>query len=87
MNSFDFLAPYKDWLDIRADPEQLRFGKMFAIGGFKKVFDGVYAGKEVAISVFNGTASSIRNSKRKTNMTCTLELAVMSTCPNSSPGL
>ena len=62
---FSSLAHYKNWLDIRANPDKLVIGEMFASGGFKEVFHGTYDGQPVAVSVLNGTASSIMKSKRK----------------------
>ena len=53
---------------MRADPDQLTVGKMIAIGGFKRVFRGTYAGEAVTVSVLNGTASMVRADRRKTRL-------------------
>ena len=36
------LSYFRDWLDIRADANELIVGKMIATGGFKRVFEGTY---------------------------------------------
>ena len=46
----------------------MKVGKLIAAGGFKQVFEGIYCGNPVAVSVLNGTASSIQKSERKTKL-------------------
>ena len=65
---YSTLSYYKDWLDIRADPNQLSVGAMIAAGAFKQVFEGTYAGEPVAISVFNGSASMVKTNRRKSKL-------------------
>ena len=65
---YSTLSYYKDWLDIRADPNQLSVGATIAAGAFKQVFEGTYAGEPVAVSVFNGTASMVSTNRRKSKL-------------------
>ena len=65
---YSTLSYYKDWLDIRADPNELSVGTMIAAGAFKQVFEGTYAGEPVAISVFNGSASMVKTNRRKSKL-------------------
>ena len=62
------LSYYKGWLDVRVDPSKLSVGNIIANGGFKKVFEGTYAGEAVAVSVLNGSTAAIKKSKRKTKL-------------------
>ena len=65
---YSTLSYYKDWVDIRADQNQLSVGTMIAAGAFKQVFEGTYAGEPVAISVFNGSASMVKTNRRKSKL-------------------
>ena len=65
---FSSLAYYKDWPNIKSDPNQLTIGKMIGAGAFKQVFEGTYAGKAVAVSVLNETADLIKASERKSKL-------------------
>ena len=51
-------------MNILADPRKLTVvGEMFASGGFKQVFSGIYDNEFVALSVFNGCTESILKSE------------------------
>ena len=59
------LGRYAKFFDIHADPELVALGEFLGVGGFKKVYQGLYDGNAVAISVINGPAEAILHSKRK----------------------
>ena len=79
------LTYYEESLNIRADAEKLSVGRLIGTGGFKKVYEGRYAGDAVAVSVLHGTAHSITKSKRKTKLLAR-ELRAMSMLSNH-PGV
>ena len=64
---YNSLSCYKKWLDIRADPAQLTIGERIAVGGFKEVFKGMYAGEPVAVSVLN-TSAAIEGNEREARL-------------------